>query len=100
MELVISILINFFENISMKNANNIGHMSANSWFSDISDNFKIRILKEKRIKINKAGWELSAVMMQPTIFSRRLLIFRAYLSLTPEYKMKHILSKLLILFLF
>lgn len=89
-----------FEKICIRSAKIIGQISMNNWLSDISDNLRIRIRIQNNIKINKAGCADYDNFITSEIFYRRPLIFWAYLSFEPLYRIKHILSKLLILFLF
>lgn len=78
----------------------MGQISMNSWFKVISERRRIRILKAKRIRIKRAAWAVSGFLMTSTILASSTFNRWAYRSRDPEYKMKQILSKLLILLLF
>lgn len=88
------------EKICISKAKIIGQMSINNWFNDIYESFSIRILIQKRIRIRRAGCAVYDILITSAIFYNRPLIFWAYLSFDPEYRIKQIRSKLLIRFLF
>lgn len=78
--LAISTFTSFLEKICMRNARIIGQMSIKSWFREISESLRIRILTEKRTKIRSPGWHAYAFLITSAIFSNRPLILCAYLS--------------------
>lgn len=98
--LAICTFTRFLLKICMRKASIMGQISMKSWFKAISESLSIRIRIENKIKISNAGWEDSACLITSAIFSNSPLILDAYLSSLPEKRMKQILSKLLILFLF
>lgn len=76
----------------------ICHKFANSLVSFYGLILRMRILKQKKIKI-KTGWGASVFFITSIILSISSWAFSLYLSFLPAYKIKQILSKDLIFFL-